>query len=124
MTKVYLTQRPTFRNQATGQFQDKFDLTPALKYGEIVEILRPGNISADHQYVMETILQKLKNFKSEDFMLALGDPVAMCAAACIALDYTNGFLQILKWDKHRLEYVPYVINLRYGTRGAGVFANE
>jgi len=123
-SRVYLVQRPTARNPVTGIYEDKFDLRPALRYGEIIELLRPGNIRPDHDRIMETLLHQMRDFTSQDYLLALGDPVAMCAAACIALDVCGGRLQMLKWDRHNKSYLPYTINLLYGTDGAGVYADE
>lgn len=123
-TRVYVVQRPTFKNPATGQYEDKFDLTPALSFGEIVEILKPGNISQDSQNILKYMLQKMEDFQEGDYLLALGDPVAIAAASCVALDITGGVVQMLKWDKIGKVYIPFVIDLRYGTDGAGVYAGE
>ncbi len=120
---VYVVQRPTFKNPATGNYEDKFDLTPALAFGQIVEILKPGNISEDSQNILKFMLQRMEDFRPTDYLLALGDPVAIAAASCVAVDITGGIVQMLKWDKYSKSYKPFIINLQYGESAAGVYAD-
>ena len=46
--------------------------------------------------------------------------VAIAAAACVAMEYTDGYLQLLKWDKIGAKYLPFRIDLRGEVNGDGV----
>ena len=114
MSSVYVVQRPRFKNPLTGEWQDKYDLKPAEQFGEIKEILRPGNFTgAERKNVMLRIIENLKDFNSDDYLLALGDPVMIAAAACVAMDYAQDFIRVLKWDRQIEQYMPFVISLDY-----------
>jgi hypothetical protein len=50
----------------------------------------------------------------EDYLLAIGDPIAIAAVSIIAAEY-NGRVSMLKWDKKRQSYQPHLIDINYYT---------
>lgn len=82
-------------------------------YGELIEILKPGNLSPNIRNLLPYMLQHMGTFTEDDYLLALGDPIAIAAAACIAVELTDGIVKMLKWDKISKTYIPFVIDLRY-----------
>lgn len=111
--RVFLVQRPCWLNRETGMWEDKLDLTPAEDFGEIHEILPPGNVSSDMASNLRDIREGMRSFSNDDFLILLGDPVAMSIAACVAMQKTDGRIKMLKWDKFKNAYDVYEVDFRY-----------
>lgn len=114
MSKVFLVQNPSFRDQATGEWSPKYDVSAAKAFGEVVELLPPGNLPADLRPALRTMRSKLNGsdpFKTfDDYLLALGDPVAIALAVAVLMETRNRF-SILKWDRRGKCYRSYAIDL-------------
>jgi hypothetical protein len=106
---VYAVQRPCFFSRSEQKWVDKFDLSPAEHYGKLVYCLPPGNVPHDLATSIDTLSQALKDYKAQDYLLAVGDPVAIVAAGLIAGKQTGGSVTVLKWDHYNREYTPYDI---------------
>ena len=57
------------------------------------------------------LIQGLKNFTSNDYLLLTGDPAIIGVACSIVSDITGGKFKLLKWDKQERKYYPISINL-------------
>ena len=83
------------------------DLTPARRYGEIATLLPPGQqitFSAEHVY--KALFIALAEFTSEDYLLLVGDPIAIGIVTAIVARLTGGKFKLLKWDRMDREYIP------------------
>ena len=109
MSKVYLVQDiPTDRE--TGR--PKFDVTAALKYGEIkVMFSRLKQMQFSPGPLIREIRNSLKEFTSDDYLLLYGDPALIGVVCSVASDITNGKYKLLKWDRRQASYFPIEINL-------------
>ena len=58
-----------------------------------------------------TACQKLKDYNDDDFILAMGDPVAIGISCIIASEVNNGKVNILKWDRENSCYYNVKINM-------------
>lgn len=98
--KVYVTQ------------STPHDLTPATKYGQLVTLLRQAK---DQTFAPQPVLRFLKNelkgFSDSDFLLLVGDPVAMALAVNVAAQMNNGRVKLLKWSKRHEGYFPIEVDL-------------
>jgi hypothetical protein len=98
----------------------KFNLSKALSYGELSIILPPGNMSFSTDSTYKKAADRLKDFKQTDFLLLIGDPIAMGICFSIALALSGGKLNLLKWDRQTLSYLLVQVNInqalgeRYG----------
>ena len=109
MSTVYVVQRPAYYDRG---WVNKYDLSPAKEYGDLVFLLRPGNIYRDKLAEAVAELRKtLRDFGDEDHLLAVGDPVAIAAAVLAAGAMTGGRVSLLKWDRHSESYESYVVDL-------------
>lgn len=122
-SRVFLLQRPAYLDPVQKEWIDKFDISPAAKFGEIIEILPPGNI-ADTQTTIRSIRDALRSFTEDDYLLLLGDPVAISLASCVAVQKAGGVLRLLKWDKRDEEYHVYVADFRYGNQLRVAYDNQ
>jgi len=99
MPKVYAPQVPSKYDQATKLWIPAINLEPAKTFGELVVML-PPNANRLHINPLITVLrEQMENFTTDDYIVAVGDPSLIAAAACIAVKKTNGLLRILKWDR-------------------------
>ncbi len=112
--RVFIVQQPTQLDVAK-RFVPKFDISPARKFGKLVLVLGPGNIFED-QLARSVIhmRQVLSDYSVRDYLLALGDPVAIAAAAMVASEETGGFVNVLKWSRVKREYRCFPISIRVG----------
>jgi hypothetical protein len=53
----------------------------------------------------------LRDFCDEDFLLAMGDPVAIAIASMVAGEVNNGKVNMLKWDRENQCYYNVPIDI-------------
>lgn len=101
---VYVVQKP---------FRD-LDLTPALDYGSLEYILTDNDrqIAFDGRRAAEKIGFVLQKYQPQDYLLAIGDPVAIGIACALAARATGGVFTLLKWDRIDKSYYPTFVDLR------------
>ena len=111
MSTVYVTQEVMIR-EADGGLRRKFDLSSAEeKYGEVKTLVPHGQSLVSTVPVVRQLNEQLRNFTSDDYLLPLGDPSIMAAAAAIAARNTNGRLKVLKWDRRQGQYLSVEMDL-------------
>ena len=109
MSIVYVVTEPiTYRE---GNPVPLFDISPAMKFGEI-EILtkHSQDMMVSSQSMIPILRSKLAKYTDEDYILPVGDPVTIAAVAAIAADMNGGFFRILKWHKSSRKYVVIDVN--------------
>ena len=112
MSRVFVVQRPAYYDRAKRGWVNKYDFSPAKKHGELVFVLRPGNIFRDRlEAAVQSIKEALSDFSSDDYVLAIGDPVAIAATIMVASGKTGGKVRLLKYDRLSDSYSPYEINV-------------
>jgi hypothetical protein len=99
MGKVYITQEIFKKNKVTGERVSQFDLSSLKDFGEPVVLLPPVlNLFAPVP-IVRTLREKLIHFNDDDYLVPLGDPSIMVAAAIIAGERNGGRVRILKWER-------------------------
>ena len=90
----------------------KINIMGASRYGQFKFVL-PEFSQMIHSPgpLVYTLRQKLKDYKSRDYLLLTGDPAIIGVACSIVSDITNGKYKLLKWDKQERKYYPIEINL-------------
>lgn len=111
-SRVFVVQAPARRDGPRGDWVEKFDLTPAEAFGELVRCLPYGNVPVDAGPSRHALRVAFLDYDfSADYLLLLGDPVA-CARAVHVLAERQGFndvIRALKWDRRTSAYSPYDI---------------
>ena len=101
MAKVYIVQE-----------NPNVNVIGAGRFGELIPLLPPGRqITLSSSPVIKLLKTKLKNFSDDDFLLAMGDPVAIGIASMVASDINNGKVNMLKWDRENQCYYNVPIDL-------------
>jgi|APGre2960657468_1045069.scaffolds.fasta_scaffold26690_2 hypothetical protein len=106
MPKVYAPQVPSKYDSATKLWVPSINLDPAKQYGEVVVMLPPNANRLHINPLIVALREQMKDLTEEDYLIAVGDPSLIAAAACIAVKKTNGLLRILKWDRLSSSYIP------------------
>lgn len=106
MAKVYVTQIPHRKDEATGSFTPTVNISPASEYGEVVVMMPPRAAFFATRDLVDQLEEKLKDYDYEagDCLVTLGDPVVAAAAAAIL--GRKGRFTVLKWDRQLGRYVP------------------
>lgn len=104
MPVVFIPQEKA--RKIDGTWVPEFDLTPAAEFGEVEVLMPPGHSFFSPVPVIRTLKEKLKNFSDEDYLMPIGDPSIMVAAAMIAGEQNHGRIKLLKWDRFQQAYIP------------------
>jgi len=102
---VYVTQQPP----------ERINILSASDFGYLVICL--SNMGSDAQVVYSTApaLRKLhkcfKEFRSKDYLLAIGDPTLLTLASIVVSDVTNGQFNQLKWNNKEYRYFPLEVDV-------------
>lgn len=110
MSRVFVVQNVCWNNPRTGQWEPKHDLTPAELFGEIRYLLEPDANPFNPAQVNATLMERLGDFGSEDFLLLTGNPVLIGMAVATAAAYNDGKVTLLQWDRRR-RYIPVKVDL-------------
>lgn len=108
---VYVVQRATFRE--AGIVKDKYDLTPAEEFGELVELLDPWAKPFDTGPIVDELFEKLVYFSDSDFIICIGNPILLALAVSVAVDINEGRVSLLQWNGRQGEYVPVSADLGF-----------
>lgn len=88
------------------------NIVSSTKYGEIEVLLPAGSqITFSAGHVTDMLKAKLSNFNDKDYLLLMGDPVAIGLATMVAAHWNKGKVKMLKWDKQEKMYYPVSIDL-------------
>lgn len=88
------------------------NLLSATEYGELTFLLSPKeNIMFDATPVVKRISSGLENFTDEDYLLLIGDPIAIGIATYYAAKNSKAKVRFLKWDNREYKYYPVEVEL-------------
>lgn len=87
------------------------DLTPAMDFGTLEWLLPHGDTIISIEPTVARLRRKLQTFNDNDWLILIGDPVAIGLASAIAADMNGGYINLLKWDKRHKKYIPIKVNL-------------
>lgn len=88
------------------------DPTPAKAYGEIRYLLDHADVDdLSLREVFSKLVEGLKDFSREDFLVLVGNATAIMMAGIIASDLTEGCIKILHWERTTTKYVEFTLDL-------------
>ena len=107
---VYVTQDVMIRSNS-GEMQRKFDFSSAEEFGELKFLLSSGQSIASTVPVVRQVLEQMRGFNDDDYVLLIGDPSVMAIVSMAASKYNNGRMKILKWDRRISGYIPMQVDI-------------
>lgn len=105
MAKCYAAQIPSRFDSASRLWVPSINLDPARKFGDLVVCLPPNANRLHADALVAALKERMAEFSSDDYIIAVGDPALIAAAACIAAKATGGLLRVLKWDRMMSAYI-------------------
>lgn len=114
--KCFILQEPMKRDHSSGQMVPLMDFRKVLEYGEPVVCLPTGRVSLSPGPMIDALREKLRNFSDDDYIVSVGDPTAIFAAAMIASELNCGRVKALKWDKEMRQYIVVQLDIHFRTR--------
>lgn len=82
------------------------NIIPARQYGELCLLLPEGDVVLSPGPTTRRLQRALKDFGDQDYLLLMGDPVAIGLACAVASDINQGRFKLLKWDRQQHVYYP------------------
>jgi hypothetical protein len=107
---VYVVNEPLFTRAGRDQ---PLDLSPACVFGQLRSVLPPGRPPSDPDALVAAVQAGLVNFTERDFLLLIGDPVAIGVATVAAVDATGGPVKMLRWESRARCYRLIELDLGY-----------
>lgn len=111
MPKVYVPQQPSRFDAATRLWIPNVNLSPAAQFGEVIIMLPPNANRLHTAPLVAALKERMADFCDEDWIVAVGDPSLIAAAAVIAAGKASGVLRVLKWDRIASNYIPVEMSL-------------
>jgi hypothetical protein len=112
--RVFVTQIPARYDRTTSGWIPKVDIAPAREFGEVIVMLPSGMNYSNIDDMYEQMSDHLDSFWYTDYLLLMGDPLAMAVAAAragkICIEY-NAALKLLKWDRVLHRYLDFEVTL-------------
>lgn len=107
MSKVFIPQIPSrFDSTGTRLWIPTINIQPAQQFGELVECLPPNANRLHTAPLVAALREKMADITADDYIVAVGDPSLIAAAACIMSRKTGGTVRMLKWDRISSAYIP------------------
>jgi hypothetical protein len=92
------------------------NISPALEYGELKILLPPGQVTFSPGPSIARLRRGLKNFSDNDYLLCIGDPIAIGMASIIAAENNAGRVKYLKWDNQEHRYLPITVDVNFARK--------
>ena len=102
---VYVVQQPA----------PNINILSASHFGYLVICLPNTGPESQAIYSTAPFVRKMKknlqDFRKDDYLLAVGDPVIIGISTTAVSDVTNGQFNVLKWDKREYRYYPLEVDM-------------
>lgn len=86
------------------QDRPQLDMSSAEMYGELVRIFPERDQMYDADAAIKRILRVMNNFTDQDYLLAVGHPVAISLVSAVAARMNGGRYKMLIWHPDNRVY--------------------
>lgn len=104
MPRIFVPHVPSRFDTTAKAWVPQVDLSRAERFGDIVVLLRPDAYRMAVAQLIPGMKEKMQGFSNQDYLVALGDPSIIAAAAMIAASMNGGRVRMLKWDRNMGDY--------------------
>ena len=88
------------------------DLSAAAVYGDLEVLILSNDIGIALQPLVASLKHALKDFCDDDYILTVGDPVAIGMATSIAANANRGRVKFLRWDRQTRSYIKIKVEIK------------
>jgi len=111
MNKIYPTATHLYKT-ANGELAEMYDLTAAEEYGTLqLPLFDHVLLQRDLAASIAGARWRMRAFDKHDYLLLVGDPLAIVLASIFAAYATGGDFHILKWNRRYAAYDKIFINI-------------
>lgn len=103
---VYVVQNQMRYDRNQGKLVPKFDLNPALEFGNLHYLLSPTAKPFEPAPIIRELHEKLSTYSDDDYLLLIGNPMVMSWAVAVAAEYNEGYVTTLQWSGRDNRYLP------------------
>lgn len=111
MTKVYAPQVPSRFDAQLKEWVPIMNLDSAKKFGDLEIMLPPDGGRLAPNIIAQIIAKRMQEITPQDWLLAIGDPLAIGVMMIHAAHQLNGELHILRWDKRSGYYEQLTVSV-------------
>ena len=111
MANVYAPQQPSRFDLSTKLWIPTMNMHPAEKFGKLKVMLPPDANRLHTAPLLAALKDAMDEFNATDYLVCVGDPTLIAAAACIAARKTGGKLRLLKWDRMSSDYIAVELSI-------------
>lgn len=105
MPRVYVVHNHQQYDTFSHSLKPKYDVSPASRFGEIVEVYAPEGSAVDYDEAYEQLYKVLEDYTHDDFILCIGNPVLIGWAIALAADASSeGVVNCLIWSGRDRQY--------------------
>ena len=98
MPKILAAQEQVVKDDRTGAFRPKFDLSAVTAYGELTFAAGAGAIALMPDAMMERLCAAIEEFDpGKDYVLPIGDPTVIFFLGLV-MGARHGKASVLRWD--------------------------
>ncbi len=108
MSRVFVVQIPA--RKVRGKWVKTRDISDAERFGKLEILLPQGNIT-DTTEAQGTVTEKMGTYTPDDYILAIGDPIAIAIVTMMASKSSGGTVKFLKWDPRGKFYDVYAVTI-------------
>lgn len=105
MAKVFIPHRAMKLSASNRCHVPVIDMSDAEQFGKLVIVTESYKVLSVSASVQEEIKRAMADYEEGDFILSVGDPVAIAACAMVAAKKCEK-VQFLKWDRFERKYFP------------------
>ena len=105
MSYAFIPQQPSKYDKDTRLWIPIVDIQQVEQFGTPVVMIPPNAGRGSTAPLVDVIKAKMRDYTIDDYIVALGDPSLIAAAACIAAKATGGVVKMLKWDRVVKTYI-------------------
>lgn len=87
------------------------DLSAAAEFGTVRYLLSGPDEDYSPAQMVSVIRKGLTEFTDDDYLLPLGNPVAIGIATALAVEENYGRIRFLKWDRRSRRYLVVSIDI-------------
>lgn len=103
--RVFIPQLPSRYDTDLRQWVPTVNIEGAKKFGTIEIMFPPEATRLQIAPLVAAMKEKMVEFAEDDFLVAVGDPSVIAAAAVIASRNTGARWNLLKWDRSARDYI-------------------
>lgn len=104
MPTVFVIQNHLRWDAEKGELLPRYNISPAAEFGTLKMVLNPKATLENPQETLQRIDDGLADFKAEDYLLLIGNPVLIGWATSCAASRTGGPIRVLVWSNKDRSY--------------------